>query len=378
MPSNQYSSRRTLQNYPLWSNPPLLPHLDIELTERCNNDCIHCCINQPENDKKVKERELNTDEWKGILRQAADLGALSVRFTGGEPLLREDFEELYLYARRLGLKVLLYTNARLMTLGLADLLARIPPLEKIEVTVYGLRAESYEAVSRRPGSFAEFRKGINLLLEKKVPFVVKGALLPPNRDEVAEFDAWAAQIPWMDHPPAYALNLELRGRRDSEEKNRRIRELRLSPREALTVMARNKESYERDMAEFCKNFLETPSDQLFYCGAGRGGAVDAYGFYQVCLSLRDPALAYDLRRGSLKDALSSHFPKLREMKAGNPEYLNRCAVCSLRGLCNQCPARSWSEHGTLDSPVEYLCEMAHEQAWDLGVLERGKMGWENK
>ena len=64
------------------------------------------------------------------------------------------------------------------------------------------------------------------------------------------------------------------------------------------------------------------------------------------------------------------------MRARNPEYLKRCGRCRLRGLCEQCPARSWSEHGTLDTPVEYLCEVAHAQARDLGILKDGEMGWE--
>ena len=189
------------QGGPWLKHKPLLGHLDIELTERCNNDCIHCCINLPMDNSAARQREMTTDEVKGILTEAATLGCLSVRFTGGEPLLRDDFEELYRFARRQGIKVLLFTNARLITPQLADLFARVPPGELVEVTVYGMKPESYEAVSRAPGSYAEFRRGVGLLLDRRVPFVVKGALLPPNRCEMDEFEAWAATIPAMDRPP---------------------------------------------------------------------------------------------------------------------------------------------------------------------------------
>ncbi|MBM3314013.1 radical SAM protein, partial [candidate division WOR-3 bacterium] len=87
----------------LWrQRQPLLGSLDIELTERCNNDCIHCCINLLEGDRAARDREMTTEQVKLVLTEAATLGCLSVRFTGGEPLLREDFEELYLFARRQG------------------------------------------------------------------------------------------------------------------------------------------------------------------------------------------------------------------------------------------------------------------------------------
>ena len=64
------------------------------------------------------------------------------------------------------------------------------------------------------------------------------------------------------------------------------------------------------------------------------------------------------------------------MKATNPDYLRRCAVCFLKGLCEQCPAKSWTEHGTLDTPVEYLCSVAHAQAVFLGRLKKGEKSWE--
>ncbi len=58
------------------------------------------------------------------------------------------------------------------------------------------------------------------------------------------------------------------------------------------------------------------------------------------------------------------------------EYLRRCALCFLKGLCEQCPGKSWSENGTLDTPVEYLCEVAHVQARHLGWLGESEHGWE--
>ncbi|MGB7631215.1 MAG: radical SAM protein, partial [Candidatus Deferrimicrobium sp.] len=148
------------------------------MTERCNNNCIHCCINRPANDSAARSREMPTEQIKDILHQAADLGCLTVRFTGGEPLLRSDARDLYLHARHLGMKVLLFTNARLITSQLADLFVRVPPLAAIEISVYGMHPESYEGVTRAPGSFDQFRRGVNMLLERRVPFVVKSVLLP--------------------------------------------------------------------------------------------------------------------------------------------------------------------------------------------------------
>jgi radical SAM protein with 4Fe4S-binding SPASM domain len=320
--------------------------------------------------------ELSADEIKNILAEAASLGCLRVRFTGGEPLLRDDFTELYVFARRLGLRILLFTNATLITPELAELFSRMPPRERIEVSVYGMKKESYEAVTRIPGSFEAAWHGINLLLEKNVPFVVKSSFLPPNRDEVDEFDAWAAENPWMDKAPRYSVHLDLRSRRDGD-KNRLIRSIRASPEEGLRILAREKDGYVKKMKQFCPKFMRPPEDRLFACGAGcGGGCVDAYGNFHLCLLLKDPDIAYNLKRGSLKDALTNLFPKIRETKAENPDYLSRCARCFLKGLCEQCPAKSWAEHGTLDTPVEYLCGVAHAQARFIGLLTENERAWE--
>lgn len=372
-----YVLKVSSQKASLWKKEkPLVSHLDVELTERCNNNCIHCGINLPAGDPAAKKRELSTAAIKDILKEAASLGCLTVRFTGGEPLLREDFEELYLHARKTGLKVILFTNATLVTPSLADLFSRIPPLEEIEISVYGMKKTSYEAVTRTPGSFEAAWRGINLLLEKKVPFVVKSALLPPNREEVEDFEAWASEIPWMDDVPPYSVFFDLHCRRN-EKKNQTIQGLRPAPELGVEFLARRKERYLKEVGAFCSKFIGPPGDSLFACGAGLGGAcVDAYGMIQLCMGLRHPDTVYDLKRGSLKEAVTRFFPKLHKIKAKNLEYMARCAHCFLKGLCEQCPAKSWAEHGTLDTPVDYYCEIAHTEARVLGLLQEDERAWE--
>ena len=379
MSTNAYVVTKEINKASLWkAKSLLLDSLDMELTERCNNNCIHCCINLPLDDMNAKNKELSSEEIKNILTEAEALGCLSVRFTGGEPLLREDFTELYLFARRLGLKVLIFTNATLITPQLVDLFVHIAPLEKIEITVYGMKKSSYEAVTRTSGSFEAAWRGINLLLEKKVPFVVKAALLPPNKKEMNEFEQWAAAIPWMNKPPSYAMFFNLRCHRE-EEKNGHIRSLRLSAEESLKVLTHRKDKYTKGMKEFCAKFTHPSGKKLFSCGSGLGsGCVDAYGDFQPCMMLKHPDCLYNLKTGSLKDALENFFQKIREKKANNPEYLKRCANCFLKGLCEQCPAKSWIEHGTLDTPVEYLCEVAHVQARFLGLIGENEKAWETK
>ena len=377
MESNSHVVKKSLDSASLWKDKgPLLSTLVMELTERCNNDCIHCYINLPEDDRAAKQKELSTEAIKEILSEAASLGCMEIGFSGGEPLLREDFEALYLFARKLGLKVNLCTNATLITPQLANLLARIPPLRPVEITLYGMKRKSYEAVTRNPGSFEAAWRGIHLLLDKEVKVLMRSCLLPPNKDERKDFEAWASTVPGMHKPPSYNFFFDLRHRRDSQARNRLIRQLRLSPHEGQAVLTRQPQKYLSQMKRFCSKYMSPPGKQLFPCGAGvESGWVDAYGYFQPCVLLRHPDTVYDLKKGSLKQARMNFFPEIRKQKASNPDYLARCACCFLKSLCEQCPGRSWVEHGALDVPVEYFCEIAHTQARYLGLLKAGEAAW---
>jgi radical SAM protein with 4Fe4S-binding SPASM domain len=374
-----FVSHQSIANNPLWKErSPRLRSLDIELTERCDNACQHCYINLPREDAAARKAEWSAGEWKNLLAQAAALGALSVRFTGGEPLLRDDFAEIYEAARRLGLKVTLFTNARRITPALVALFQRIPPLQKIEITVYGMRAETYEAVSRAPGSFAEFRRGVDLLLAGGVPFAVKSVDLPQTTPDLQAFQDWAASLPGMEVPAGVTRVLDLRARRDSAARMRHIAALRAAPEDVAGKILAGKDA-RAEMLRLARNHGgKAGAPALWNCGAGQCAlpCIDAYGRMQACMLLRAPRLGYDLRTGSLQDALESHFPRLKTIRPENPAYLERCGRCFLRGMCDQCAAKSWMESGTLDTPVEYLCQVTHALARQMGLLAAGEHTWQ--
>ena len=131
---------------------------ELDITARCNNNCRHCCINLPAGDSVARDKELSFEELKEIIDEAVSLGALWCLITGGEPLLREDFPALYLYLKKKGLLVSVFTNAALMTEELVKLFQEYPPRD-IEVTVYGVKQGTYERVTRTAGSHSAFMRG---------------------------------------------------------------------------------------------------------------------------------------------------------------------------------------------------------------------------
>ncbi|WP_148864212.1 pyrroloquinoline quinone biosynthesis protein PqqE [Marinobacter fonticola] len=99
------ASNRTQPGPPLW--------LLAELTYRCPLQCPYC--SNPL-DFVNTQQELDTDGWISVLRQARDMGAAQLGFSGGEPLVRPDLPELIAEARKLGY----YTNLITSGIGLTE------------------------------------------------------------------------------------------------------------------------------------------------------------------------------------------------------------------------------------------------------------------
>ena len=158
-----YVVGRRLPDIPLWEKMREkrgLISFDYEITARCNLKCRHCYINLPAGDRRAKERELSLAEIERIADEAVSLGAVWCLLSGGEPLLREDFREIYLMLKRKGLLLSIFTNATLITDEHVRLFKDYPP-RGIEVTVYGATEATYEKVTRKSGSFRAFRKGLD-------------------------------------------------------------------------------------------------------------------------------------------------------------------------------------------------------------------------
>jgi len=351
-----------------------LGQLTIELTERCNNRCQHCYINRPANDTLASKNEMKTGMIKNLIHQASDLGCLSVRFTGGEPLLRDDFDEIYTFTRKNGFFVSLSTNARLLTPERIELFKTLPPRRPINITVYGMQKESYERVSGVQGSFDEFRQGVQRLADNHIEFCLSMAMLPQNRQDIPAFENWHRALFNGEQEPVFITTLYQRARRDDPQKDRRIQSLRLPPQESVDILTRSK-NYRNELTQYCRRFTGKTDDSCFICGFGESLSVDAYGFAMGCQLMRHPNFLYNLHNGTLEQAWKTFFPALAACKATDADFLRRCARCVLRGLCNQCPAQSWMEHGTMDTPVEYLCDIAHAHAEKLGLLAKGEKGW---
>ncbi len=336
---------------------------DLEITARCNNECRHCYINLPAGDEAARRRELSLAEIEDIAGQAADLGALWCLVSGGEPLLRKDFADVYLALRKKGLLVSVFTNACLVNEEHIALFKKHPPRD-IEVTVYGVTQETYERVTRRPGSYQAFRRGLDLLLSSGLKVRLKAMALRSNLDELPAIAASCREH--TSETFRFDPLLHLRYDQDAK-RNQEIRSERLSPEE-IVRLEQGDDERSTALEENCDRLILPEHngevcDHLFHCGAGnRSFSISYDGIFRLCADLWHPECTADLRQVRLAQAWDELVPQVREMRSSNSEFLERCRRCPIFNLCLWCPAHAHLESGQMDGWNEYFCQVAHARA----------------
>lgn len=108
------------------------------------------------------KQRLTFGEIIRIIDRIYEAGCLWLTFSGGEPFLREDFLDIYTYARKKGFLISIFTNATLITPQIVDYLAKLPPYS-IELTLNGISKQVYEQITQLPGSFTKAMEAIQLL-----------------------------------------------------------------------------------------------------------------------------------------------------------------------------------------------------------------------
>ncbi|MBN1939964.1 MAG: radical SAM protein [Candidatus Aminicenantes bacterium] len=355
-----------------------IPRLPLEgsldLTYRCNNNCRHCWLRLPPGAPE-RSAELSFDEIRRIVDEARAMGCRRWNISGGEPLLRPDFPEIFDYLTRKAVGYTLNTNGTLITQEIARLLTRKGTKM---VALYGATAEVYDAVVRRPGGFEEIMRGFAYLREAGAGFIVQLIPMKANFHQWDEMQALARSLSPHIRVGAPWLYLSCDG---SPERNREIASQRLSPRDVIDLDKPNPSFGDRmrdiAAAEVCSpdpvfaaanapvlpRASSTPADDRLFaaCIAGRRDFhIDSYGRMTWCGFIKDPALRFDLRRGSFREAWDEFIPSCADKVRGGEEWRTGCGSCEKRSDCRWCAVYAYLETGRYSARIPHLCAVADE------------------
>lgn len=161
-----------------------VPHpyaLLAELTYRCPLKCPYC--SNPLN-LRLDRQELDTATWKRILAEAAELGVVQVHFSGGEPLVRHDLDDLVAEARRRDL----YTH--LITSGVGADASRLQRLrdsglDAIQISLQDSRSAENDWLAGAP-SFAQKLRTVDTARSLEFPVTLNVVLHRHNLERIEE------------------------------------------------------------------------------------------------------------------------------------------------------------------------------------------------
>ena len=291
---------------------------------------------------------MDTYRILSVIDEITEAGCLYLLITGGEPLLRKDFPEIYSHAKNNGLLVTIFTNGTSITQSVLRLFNDLPPYV-VEISLYGATAATYEKITRVPGSYERCLHGIRQLLDHRINVRLKTILMTLNSHEFYDIETLANIF-----GVKFRFDAAIFPRLDGDKSPLG---LRVSPQEAI----------EKEFSDDCrikqweKYFQRTQersiTDRLYICGAGvTGFHINPYGDLQPCIMVKN--IVYNLSHNSFAEGWHNFISRIRDKKAGN---VYSCTKCAYRHLCGFCPAFSAWEKGAEDVRSEYLCAMGHHR-----------------
>ncbi len=361
----------------------------FELTPRCTLDCKMCYIHSKARDKEVIKKEKPTEWWLDLAKKAQEAGTLLLLLTGGECMLREDFEEIYLACKKMGFLVTVNTNATLIDEKKIEFFKENPP-HRINITLYGTSRETYGSLCGVPEAFDRVVWAIKALKEAGINVKLNYTVTPYNKDDVIEASDLAKEleipiqtVTYMFPPlracegcgenkkPQQTTSYDCCAQRPTlatgDWRPANSEAVRLAPEEAAKVMFnlqkhRLGDDFNKFLKQKEKNKIKTDyfddckmEGERIKCRAGSTTFWATWdGKMTPCGMMVEPV-------AEIGDDFKKAWDKIRKEREEiilPPE----CTNCEYKANCDICAAVSYAETGRFDGLPTYACEKAKAYA----------------
>lgn len=320
----------------------------IELTEKCNLNCVHCYLQG-----LYKGSDMTTDEVLTAIDKLYEEGVLFLYFTGGEILSRKDFKTIYVYAKKKGFIIELLTNGTLITEDIIEIFNMYPPAT-VSISMYGKDNESYDKVTRTKGNFDKLTKGIKLLKDNGIHFEIKFIGVKENKGDyfavkkIAEDYGAVFSSSFEMFPTLSGDNITLQHMLELED----IIEIEKKDEKSIALWANYK--------KFSNPFKDRYDVPLFLCDmAVSNFLIDHEGYINPCHKCRFKE--FNIMNNSLSDAWK-YYAKYREMKA--PKTL-KCLQCDYIMLCNPCLRVNYLNTGSYTEVPDIVCKLTKMRIFEF-------------
>ncbi len=308
----------------------------ISLTDRCNFDCVYCHnegLGDTRGPMEPQDHEMSADDVVRFLEVCEEFGVEKAKFTGGEPMLRDDLEEI-IERTPDSIETSLTTNGTFLP-GRAEALNDVG-LSRVNVSQDALDPEAFREVTKASayddvieGVLAAVDAGLKPVKLNMVVFEHTAGYVPEMVDHVAENDGLQLQLieymPELAGRPEWTVEIE-RVHGWLEEQADRIERREMHGRRRYFVAGENGNE---GMVE-----VVDPVGNPDFCANCERVRVTHQGFLKGCLNRND-----DLRpmgemtkpeiREAIREVVENRVPyygeyMIRDGDGGwkvNPKYL---------------------------------------------------------
>lgn len=330
----------------------------FELTQRCNFNCEMCYVH----DCAQKTDPLSAEDWLNLAQQAKDAGTVFLLLTGGEPLIRDDFEYIYTALAKMGFLISINTNGSLLE-KYTRLFDEYPPT-RINISLYGADNSAYTRLCRN-ASFDKVMSSVKKMKELGISMRFNTIFTPENISEYKKIADISKDMGIPLKPTTYTYPSVRIGSGNKDS--------RFSPETAAEYISLIDEyRFDKDFyLERAKKLLllpEGPTENKVRCRAGRVSFwITADGIMRPCGMMPEP----DSR------PLEVGFEKAwQDIKSATEEIRlpEECLSCKYAGICNVCAAMCKAETDDFGKVPQYICRMTKKL---FTLAERSVCGNDN-
>lgn len=332
------------QSYEQAEDSYILRNLQIEVTSRCNERCIHCYIPCSEKDEN---HVISKKDCFKIIDQFSSMGGLFISFTGGEALLHKDIIELIEYARYKDMEIALQSNLMSLTDSQAERLKDLN-LARVQVSLYSMDPEIHDQITMIKGSFHKTISAIEKLHKANIPIWIAFPLMKANKTSYRDIKHYANSI-----GARLVADLIIMARADNSTDNLSNR-LNLSEISSVIhdIITVDTSQVDTDNSEN-KNRKNEP-----LCGAGISSLyICSNGDVIPCVGWNSMK-AGNVYETSLSQIWEQSLVLKKLRKITLSDY-KKCSNCKALDYCSICPVRNSNESGgDMFKINKFFCDVA--------------------
>ena len=328
---------------------PRLTSMQIELTNRCNEYCLHCYMPQAS-----RTDDINPALYYDVLDQCQEMGLLSLTLSGGEPMLHPQFCEFLRKAKEYDFSINILSNLTLLN---DEIIAEMKAnrLSSVQVSLYSMKPEIHDSITKLNGSFEKTKNAILKLIENDIPMQISCPVMKQNRKCYVDVLNWA-----QDKKIRAVSDYIMMGRHDYTTDNLNNRISLEETAELINDIIKNDLEYQQEMLNADIISAETRDfSNDIVCGVGISTiCMVANGNVYPCAGWQGYVCG-NVKKQKLRD-IWENSTQIKYLRGLRWKDFPLCVKCPDKPFCVMCMVRNANEDpdGDLFKINKHFCEVA--------------------